>query len=517
LAVIRRKDIVSRTARLLLALLVLAVVVGGGWWWAAGRTDDAPKYRTAKIERGPITATVSSTGTVNPVTSVQVGSQVSGQIKELFVDFNSPVKQGQLIARIDPETFQYRVRQAEADLEAARASLGRAQVSLINAERDLKRSKELVSRNFVSPAELDRAQSTYDLAAAEVKTAQAVVQQRNAQLASARVDLSRTEIRAPVDGVVIKRTVDVGQTVAASLQAPELFVIAKDLRDMQVETSIDEADVGRIRVGQRATFSVDAFPGRPFAGEVKTVRKAAQNVQNVVTYIAIITANNDRGELLPGMTANVRITTDSRESVLKVPNSALRFRPPGEAAADARSAADKAGGNADGGDRAAAKGGGGAAGGAMAQLRERLVAELKLDEQQQQRLEPIFAEARAKFGGLRDLPEDARARQGAAIRAEMRAKIDDILKPEQKERYAQIVAETGGRPGAAQATRGRIYLLADGKPRAVDVRVGLSDGSTSEVAGDGVVEGAEVIIGTQGAAAGGAPAQQKGSPPRMFF
>ena len=196
------------------------------------------------------------------------------------------------------------------------------------------------------------------------------MQQRNAALASARVDLSRTDIRAPVDGVVIKRTVDVGQTVAASLQAPELFVIAKDLRDMQVETSIDEADVGRIRVDQRATFTVDAFPGRPFAGEVKTVRKAAQNVQNVVTYIAIISANNDRGELLPGMTANVRITTDSRESVLKVPNSALRFRPPGEAPTDAKAAADKGGvANADGGAKGSASG----AGGGMTQFRERLV------------------------------------------------------------------------------------------------------------------------------------------------
>jgi HlyD family secretion protein len=334
---------VSRNSKLLLGLVVLALAAGGGWWWSTGRKDDAPTFRTAKVEKGPITATVSSTGTVNPVTSVQVGSQVSGQIKELFVDFNSPVKQGMLIARIDPETFQYRVRQAEADLEAARSAAGRAEVARINAERDLKRSKELVARNFVSPAELDRAQSTYDLAAAELKTANAVVQQRNAALASARVDLSRTEIRAPVDGVVIKRTVDVGQTVAASLQAPELFVIAKDLRDMQVETSIDEADVGRIRVGQRASFTVDAFPGRPFAGEVKTVRKAAQNVQNVVTYIAIISANNDRGELLPGMTANVRITTDSRDSVLKAPNSALRFRPPGEAPTDAKAAVDRHG------------------------------------------------------------------------------------------------------------------------------------------------------------------------------
>jgi HlyD family secretion protein len=364
----------------------------------------------------------------------------------------------------------------------------------------------------VSSAELDRAQSAYDLAAAELRSARAVAQQRGAALASARVDLSRTEIRAPVDGVVIKRTVDVGQTVAASLQAPELFIIAKDLRDMQVETSIDEADVGRIRVGQRASFNVDAFPARPFAGEVKSVRKAAQNVQNVVTYIAIVSANNDRGELLPGMTANVRITTDSRNDVLKVPNSALRFRPPGEALAEAK-AGDK-GGNGDGGDKAAAKGGAGGAN-AMAQLRERLVAELKLDEQQRQRLDPIFAEARNKFMALRDLPEEARARQSAAIRAEMRAKIEDLLKPEQKEKYGQIVAETAGRAGGGQATRGRIYLLVEGKPKAADVRVGLSDGAMSEVSGDGVTEGADVIIGTVGGASS-APAQ-KGTPPRMFF
>ncbi|MGZ8981213.1 MAG: efflux RND transporter periplasmic adaptor subunit, partial [Burkholderiaceae bacterium] len=373
-----------------------------------------------------------------------------------------------------------------------------------------------VARNFVSPAELDRAQSTYDLAAAELRTARAVIQQRNAALASARVDLSRTEIRAPVDGVVIKRTVDVGQTVAASLQAPELFVIARDLRDMQVETSIDEADVGRIRVGQRASFTVDAFPGRPFAGEVKSVRKAAQNVQNVVTYIAIISANNERGELLPGMTANVRITTDSRESVLKVANSALRFRPAGEAATEAKIAADKGGASADGEKGGPSQGGGGAAG-AMAQFRERLVTELKLDAQQQQRLEPIFAEMRNKLMGLRDLPEEARGKQGAAIRADMRAKIEDLLKPEQKEKYAQIVAETAGRAGGAgQSTRGRVYLLVDDRPKAVDVRVGLSDGSMSEVNGEGIVEGADVIIGTQGGASGSAPAQ-KGSPPRMFF
>ena len=492
--------------RLWLWILPLLAVLGVAAWYFSRQSDSAPTYRFAKVEKGPITATVSSTGTLNPVTSVQVGTQVSGQIKELFVDFNSQVKKGELIARIDPETFTYRVRQAEADLEAGRSALNRAQVSLANTQRDLARTKELVARNFVSPAELDRAQSTYDLAAAEVRTAQAVVQQRTAQLATAGVDLARTEIRAPVDGVVIKRTVDVGQTVAATLQAPELFVIAKDLRDMQVETSIDEADVGRIRPGQRVTFTVDAFPGRTFSGEVRSVRKAAQSIQNVVTYIAIVSANNERGELLPGMTANVRIVTDTRDSVLKAPNGALRFRPAGTAA-DAPKAAEAA---------VKSPGNSGAAGGSpMTQFRERLVAELKLDAEQQQRLEPVFTEARNKFMGLRELPEEARAKAGAALRADLRAKVEDVLKPEQKARYAEIAAEFAGRAGGGQATRGRLWVMDGGKPRSIDVRVGLSDGAMTEVSGDGITEGLEVIVGQQGGSTT-APAQ-KGAPPRMFF
>jgi HlyD family secretion protein len=515
---------VFRNFRFWIALALLAAVLGAGIWWSTRASADAPSYRLAKVERGPLTATVSSTGTLNPVTSVQVGTQVSGQIKELFVDFNSQVKKGELIARIDPETLQYRVRQAEADLEAGRSSLNRARVSLANTQRDLDRTKELVARNFTSPAELDRAQSTFDLGAAEVRTAQAVVQQREAQLATAKVDLGRTEIRAPVDGVVIKRSVDVGQTVAASLQAPELFVIAKDLRDMQVDTSIDEADVGRIRVGQKASFTVDAFPGRTFNGEVKTVRKAPQNTQNVVTYIAIVSANNDRGELLPGMTANVRIVTDTRDSVLKAPNGALRFRPSGAAAASADAgkttettdkSAGKAG-SAGAANAASAAGAAGAAGGSpLTAFRERLVAELKLDAEQQQRLEPIFAEMRNKFMGLRELPEEARAKASGAIRAELRAKIEDTLKPEQKARYAEIAAEFAGRAGGGQTTRGRLWVLDGGKPRGIDVRVGLSDGTMTEVSGDGVSEGLEVVVGQQGGATS-TPAQ-KGAPPRMFF
>lgn len=335
-------------------LFALAVLAGAGY--AGYRAFLAPAagsgYKLAKVERGPIAAVVSATGTLNPVVSVQVSSQISGQIRDIFVDFNSTVKAGQLIAQIAPETYQHRVRQAEADLEAARATVAvqqaelyRARVNLADAERDHERKHMLVAKNFISPAELDKAQTTLEAARAQLRVVEAqaqnsaaLVRQREAQLNQAKVDLSRTEIRAPVDGIVIKRSVEPGQTVAASLQAPELFVIAKNLTDMQVETAIDEADVGRLQPGQEASFTVDAFPGRRFKGSVTQVRKAAQVVSNVVTYIAVVSAANPDLILLPGMTANVRIVTAQKDDVLKVPNAALRFRPPAPAGEEAGSA-----------------------------------------------------------------------------------------------------------------------------------------------------------------------------------
>jgi len=260
-----------------------------GLWSKLGGIGDSPQFKFSKVESGPLTAVVSATGTLSPVVSVQVSSQVSGQIREIFVDFNSIVKANQLIARIAPETFEHKVRQAEADLEAARAAVGvqlaevlRARANLAEAQRDFERKKMLVDKNYISPAERDKAQSLFDAAAAalqvvesQAKNASAIVRQREAQLGQARVDLERTQIRAPVDGIVVKRSVEPGQTVAASLQAPEMFVIAKSLSDMQVEASIDEADIGRVKSGQAVTFTVDAFPGRGFSGEVKQVRKAA--------------------------------------------------------------------------------------------------------------------------------------------------------------------------------------------------------------------------------------------------
>lgn len=493
--------------RVIATALFLAAVGGGAWWWTNSKGADLPEFRNAKLEQGPIAAVVSSSGTLNPVTSVQVGSQISGQIKSLLVDFNSPVKQGQLIAQIDPETYEYRVRQAEADLEAARSNAGRAKVALANAQRELARTQELVAKHFVSGAELDAKQSAFDLASAELRSAQAVVKQREAALASARVDLKRTEIRAPVNGVVIKRSVDVGQTVAASLQAPELFVIAKDLADMQVETSIDEADVGRVRPGQKASFTVDAFPGRRFEGEIKQVRKAALNQQNVITYVALVSAANPEGILMPGMTANVRITTDSRSDVLKAPNAALRFRPPGEAASKPEARADA---KSDGKAEAS-----GAGSGQSAQFRERLIKELKLDQAQIAKLDPVLTEMRSQLAAARELPEGARGKAMAVARAETRARIESWLSPAQKEAYARLVAENAGR--SAPSGKGRVWVLGqDGKPRAVEVRTGLSDGSSTEIRGEGLGPETEVLVGLKSGAAGAAPAQRSGAPRMMF-
>ena len=304
-----------------LVLLLTLIVASAGYlfWW---KKSDVPQYRTTTIEKGRLVASVAATGTLQPVISVQVGSQVSGQLKEVLVDFNSLVKKNQLIARIDPESFEYRVRQAQADLDAARAQVATQQaniaaqralqsqieVSLADARRDFERKEQLAEKKFISIAEVDKSRATMNSLAEQVKSAQAqvevaranagsaaaVVKQRDAVLAQARVDLERTAIRSPVDGIVIKRSVDKGQTVAASLQAPELFIIAENLTDLRVDTSIDESEVGKIQLGQKATFTVDAFPGRTFEGQVKQIRKSAQVVSNVVTYlVAISTQNSD--------------------------------------------------------------------------------------------------------------------------------------------------------------------------------------------------------------------------------
>jgi HlyD family secretion protein len=500
---------------IVLAVLAAAVAV---FAWLRGGSEAAPQYRTAKVERGTIAAVVAASGTLNAVTTVQVGSQVSGQIKEILADFNTPVKKDQIIARIDPSSFELRVSQARADVDAARsavavqrsalaaqqAELARLRVNLLDAERDYKRKKSLVEKNFISPADRDKAKTLFDATREQLRAAQAqakvneaqidsalaAVKQREALLHQAEVDLEKTIIRAPVDGTVILRNVDAGQTVAASLQAPVLFTIAQDLHDMQVEAAIDEADVGRLRVGQHASFTVDAFPRRNFSGEIRQIRKSPLNVQNVISYTVVISAANPDLALLPGMTANVRIEVERRDDVLKVANAALRFQPPDDSAAATAAPAPAA----EGAQSAAARGGSGA----LAKARQRLDAALKPDATQRAKLDTIFEDARKKFMVLRDLSDAAeRRKRGAQIRAELRARIMDILSPAQRELYERLIAQASARGRAVAA---RLWVLEDDAPKAVDVRIGLSDGTSTEIVSGALREGEAVIVGLTQAA-----------------
>ncbi|MBI2524792.1 MAG: efflux RND transporter periplasmic adaptor subunit [Candidatus Rokubacteria bacterium] len=555
----------KRRLGLALGILVAAAGITGAYLYSQSG-GSALRFRTAAVTRGNLVASVSATGSLNPVITVQVGSQVSGQVKELFVDFNSQVKRNQLIARIDPSTFEAKVSQARADVEAveagvlnqraqveraradvdnaraalasARAQTAKAEVTLLDGRRDLDRKRDLFKRELIARSELDTAQAVHDAAAAQldsaraqeqalasairaaaaqlkvteaqVKTAEATVRQKRAVLQQAQVDLEYTSIRSPVDGVVVARNVDVGQTVAASLSAPTLFNIAQDLTKMQVDTNVDEADIGRTQVGQRVTFTVDSFPTETFAGQVVQIRKAPRPIANVVTYNVVVAVDNPEQKLLPGMTANVRIVVDSRSGVVKVPNAALRFRPPGEEApapAQAPLGAPGSGPSAQGGGFPT-----------IEQTRERLLRELKLNEEQQRRLEPILEESYAQFRALARVPQQQRRTAALRIREESRQKVRALLDPEQQTVYDQLPSGQPARAGGGERA-GRVWVVgAEGKPRAVTLRLGISDGTATEVHGGELKEGQEVIVGavTPGGVAPSAPrpVQSPGAAPR---
>jgi HlyD family secretion protein len=369
----RKKMVLIGTAALVLA--------GGSWMLLHGH--DTTQYQTAPVERGNILSSISATGNANAVVTVLVGSQVSGNIKALHADFNSKVTKGQLIAEIDPQVFQARVDQAKAALDSARSAVSNAQAGVAKAAADVASSRAaaanqnaqvvkaqaavndakskaaaratLFKEGIMSKEDSDTAQTTYDEAVAEVnatkaqvdasqsaiqavmaqktaaetqlRSAQAQVAQAQANLVQANLDLEHTRITAPVDGTVIARNMDVGQTVAASFQAPTIFSIAQDLTKMQVDTNVDEADVGQVKLGQQATFTVDAYPTRTFTGTVSQIRQAPINVQNVVTYDVVVAVPNPDQKLLPGMTASVKIATAEADDVLKIPNAALRYKP----------------------------------------------------------------------------------------------------------------------------------------------------------------------------------------------
>lgn len=317
----------SRLPWLIGGVAAILLIGTAAWYWLYGGTPPV-QYKTGLVDRGPITSIVTATGTVNPVMSVLVGSQVSGKIAKLFVDFNAVVKQGQPLAQIDPLPFQSRVNQARAAVKSATGSLAKANNMAAQRKRERDRMAALRTQAFVSQADLDLADTNYRDAAAQIEVAQAQVDQAQATLASAELDLGYTTIYSPVNGIVISRTVDIGQTVVASFQTPTLFVIAQDLMKMQVNANVSESDIGGVAEGKTASFRVDAYPKHFFDGTVTQVRNAPISIQNVVTYDVVITVDNKDLKLKPGMTANVTIVTAKKESPLRVPNGALRFRMP---------------------------------------------------------------------------------------------------------------------------------------------------------------------------------------------
>jgi HlyD family secretion protein len=345
-------------------LVIVGVsVLGGLWLLAFSRRSMEPVYLTASVERGSVIDAVGATGTLEAVTTVQVGSQVSGTIQSLQADFNSAVRKGQVIARLDPSLFEARLGQARANLVAARANVERQRAAQEDARLKLARARELSEQQLLPTSDLETAQANSDSASAQLKALEAAVTQAEASVQQAEVDLEHTVIHAPIDGVVIARNVDVGQTVAASFQAPVLFVIANDLSQMRVNASIDEADIGRVQTGQPVLFRVDAYPEREFRGTVQQVRLQPITVQSVVTYNTLISVGNAEQRLMPGMTATVSVIVRRRDDVLRLPLSALRFRPDeepaggsprppaGGAAAQARGTRRSGGGGRDGGGK----------------------------------------------------------------------------------------------------------------------------------------------------------------------
>ncbi len=292
--------------------------------------NESLKYKKEAVDRGNIEALVVTTGSLNPVIIVDVGSQVSGKIDNIYVDFNSLVKEGQVIAELDQSQFMTRVKQNEANYQSSVASLEKAKVTFENVQKKLERASNLFDKDLISYEEKETLETQYYSAKADIRTAESRLEQAKSQLDSSKVDLTYTIIRSPIDGIIIDRRVNIGQTVAASFQAPVLFQIANDLSKMQVECSVDEADIGNIKEGQKVRFTVDAFPDETFKGTVQQVRYSPEIVQNVVTYTTIVKVSNPELKLRPGMTATVSIVAGEAKNALRVPNAALRFNPPPE-------------------------------------------------------------------------------------------------------------------------------------------------------------------------------------------
>ncbi|ABG41288.1 efflux transporter, RND family, MFP subunit [Paraglaciecola sp. T6c] len=481
--------------RLVKGLVIAVVALVAVWWFTEpSQSDERIVYHTQPLSLGDIESTVNSSGTISPVVTVLVGSELSGLISQLNADFNDEVSSGQVIARIDDRTILSRLRQSEADLASSKASLTqlkaalkKAQTEATLAQREFNRTKELKDKNLVSASELDISETNNALAKVAIETAQAAilvgeaqVEQSQSNLEQTKLDLDRTYIRSPVDGVVIDRQVDTGQTVSASLSAPTLFSIAQDLVKMQIEADVDEADIGRIAKDQKVNFTVDAFPERKFAGVVSQVRKAATVTNNVVTYKVIISVENEQLLLLPGMTANVDVILGERKNVLRVPNSALRFTPEGTTS------------NTDSG-----KGG---AGDSVAQLAQ----QLGLNDSQQAQVATVMENMRDAMqaarkssprGGPGGSPNDAIKK----IRSKMNIELQSILTPDQMAQFkAQGQTRNAQRKaGDGDLQPGTVWVLRDGEPSKVNVGIGIADLEYSEIRARDLQAGDEVIVRAQ--------------------
>ncbi len=355
----------QRSYRWIWIVAGLVVVGGGGYYWRQRvLSQQVPKFETTVVDRGSIVAKVTATGTLSALVTVQVGTQVSGRVDKIMVDFNSTVKKGQVIAKIDPLLFQAALEQAKANYSAGEGNVIKLQAKADDAKLQYDRAKALFEHKAIAQQDLDTARANSRAADGDLVAAQGNLEQAKASLHQAQVNLAYTTIISPTTGTVISRNVDVGQTVAASLSAPTLFLIAEDLTKMQVDTSVSEADIGKLKAGMASQFTVDAYPTKIFRGTIRQLRNAPQTVQNVVTYDAVIDVSNPNLELRPGMTANVTFVYDQRDGALRVANAALRFQPPPELAGSAAGGGRRDHGNrADGGARPEGEGGGHRGGG----------------------------------------------------------------------------------------------------------------------------------------------------------
>lgn len=494
----RRAFRIPRAAWITVAVigLIIAALVG----WQMRPKPEKDPYRFGAIERGDITRSVSASGSLQALVTVDVGSQISGQVTTVLADFNDEVKAGQTLAILDPQTYQSRVAQGQADIVAGQAAVRQAQATLENAQADYSRKKTLVDQGWYAASTLDQATAALKTARANVAAAQARVTQSRASLRSQQVDLGRTTIVSPIDGIVVDRKVEPGNTVAASLQAPVLFTIAQDLSKVEVKISVDEADVGQLQEGQMVRFTVDAFPEDTFEGIVTQVRKQPTTDQNVVSYTVIAEADNPQRKLLPGMTANADIIIDTKRNVVKVPAQALRWSPPSESRSANRSA---------GAVVVAGPGGGGPrpSGGMGA----RIVEQLDLDARQQKAWEPIQADLRTKLQAARAAAAGNPAAMREAVAKTMNealGKLEPLLRPDQKAKLAALRATMAQGRGRAGGLRGgTVYVLRDKKPVPISVRVGATDGSYTEIVSRELKPGDQVIVG-----GGPRPKAQVGAP-----